>query len=143
MNKTAADNPDAADWLTPLLLQDAQRDTDTAPDAAFVANVLARLDAPPAVLPPVAKARTDWAQGRGLLLGYALLVAVFLGMAAPSAMQAWLRIAQAPLNTGSWHDPNVWGFMVGVGMLVYGLHELMNLPEAHLPHRLSPSTGNP
>lgn len=143
MNKTAADNPDAADWLTPLLLQDAQRDTDTAPDAAFVANVLARLDAPPAVLPPVAKARTDWAQGRGLLLGYALLVAVFLGMAAPSAMQAWLRIVQAPLNTGSWHDPNVWGFMVGVGMLVYGLHELMNLPEAHLLHRLPPSVGNP
>lgn len=131
MNKTTAETSDADDWLTPLLVQDAHGDPSPPQDAAFVAQVLARLDVPPAahVKPPMPKVHTALAQGRGLLLGFQMLVVVFLCAAAPSLMQAWLHIAQTPMDPAAWQTPHVWGFVLGLGMLVYGVHELTRLPD--------------
>ena len=123
MNKTTADTSHADDWLTPLLLQDAHGDPSPQHDAAFVAQVLARLDVPPAssMTAPVSASRpqTTPIYAQGLLLGFQFLVVVFMCMAAPATLDAWLQLAQAPLDTSAWQDPHVWGFMLGVGMLAW------------------------
>ncbi len=133
MNKTTADTSHADDWLTPLLLRDAHGDPNPPQDAAFVAQVLARLDVPPAssMTAPVSAStrRTPPIHAQGLLLGFQFLVAVFMCMAAPATLDAWLQLAQAPLDTSAWQDPHVWGFMLGVGMLACGVHELMNTSQ--------------
>lgn len=131
MNKTPIEPSDARDWLTPLLMQDAHGEPDPQQDAAFVAQVMARLDAPPSahMLPPMPQAHHVLTQGRGLLLGFQLLVVVFLFMSAPAAVQAWLHLGQTPMDLSVWHDPHLWGFALGLGMMVYGTLELLNMPE--------------
>lgn len=133
MNKTTAETSDADDWLTPLLVRDAHGDPSPPQDAAFVAQVLARLDVPPAssMTAPVSAStrRTPPIHAQGLLLGFQFLVVFFMCMAAPATLDAWLHLSLAPLDAAAWQDPHVWGFMLGVGMLACGVHELMNTPQ--------------
>ena len=131
MNKTTADTSHADDWLTPLLLQDAHGDRSPQQDAAFVAQVLTRLDAPLAahVKPCIPKVHTALNQERGLLLGFQMLVVVFIFLSAPAGVQAWLQVAQAPMNMLAWYDHNLWSLALGLGMMVYGALKLLNMPE--------------
>ena len=134
MNKTTADTSHADDWLTPLLLQDAHGDPSPQQDAAFVAQVLARLDVSPAssMTAPVSASRpqTTPIYAQGLLLGFQFLVVVFMCMAAPATLDAWLHLSLAPLDAAAWQDPHVWGFMLGVGMLALMAISLLRRPAA-------------
>ncbi len=132
MNTPHTETPHAQDWLSTVLWQDARLSEDLAhdKDAAFVSQVMTRLETPSACARPGLTRATPKLL-RWLLLGFQVLVVFFLAMAAPAIMQAWWHIAQAPLDGAAWQDPNVWGFVLGLAMLVYGVHELVNLPEEH------------
>ena len=131
MNKTTAETSDADDWLTPLLVRDAHGDPSPQQDAAFVAQVMGQLLEPADALakPQKPRVNTNLTRERGMLLGFQMLVVVFLCAAAPSLMQAWLHIAQTPMDPAAWQTPHVWGFVLGLGMLAYGVHELTRLPD--------------
>ena len=131
MNKTTAETSDADDWLTPLLVRDAHGDPSPQQDAAFVAQVMGQLLEPADALakPQKPRVNTNLTRERGMLLGFQMLVVVFLCAAAPSLMQAWLHIAQTSMDPAAWQTPHVWGFVLGLGMLVYGVHELTRLPD--------------
>jgi len=131
MNKTPAVTTDPSDWLTPLLVQDAHRDPVPQQDATFVAQVLTRLDVQPAdhIKLPMPKVYNFWTLERGLLLGFQLLVVALFVFSAPGALQAWLQLGQAPMNLTAWYDHNLWGFAIGLVMVIYGAFELLNMPE--------------
>lgn len=130
MNKLRPDAPLSSDWLSTLLLQDASCDAEPGNDhgAAFLAQVMDRLDTDAMRYRPSGTHATS-ARLRWLLLGFQGLVVIFLCMAAPAIMQAWLHFAQSPLDGAAWHNPNMWGFVLGLSMLVYGVQELVNLPD--------------
>ena len=132
MNKLRPDAPLSSDWLSTLLLQDASCDAEPANDhgAAFLAQVMDRLETDAVRYRPSGTQATS-TQLRWLLLVFQGLVVIFLCIAAPAIMQAWLHIAQSPLDGAAWHNPNMWGFVLGLSMLVFGVHELVNLPDEH------------
>lgn len=111
MNKTTAETSDADDWLTPLLVRDAHGDPSPQQDAAFVAQVMGQLLEPADALakPQKPRVNTNLTRERGMLLGFQMLVVVFLCAAAPSLMQAWLHIAQTSM------DPACVGLCAGLG----------------------------
>jgi len=130
MNKLTPDNSDAEDWLTALLQHDAHRTVNhNNGDAAFVALVMARLEKQPTFSVPPHLKQTALTPMHWLLLGFELLVVVFLWTATPSAITAWLHIADNPMDQAAWHAPHVWGLAGSLAMLVYGAYELINLPE--------------
>ena len=132
MNTPHTETPITSDWLSTLLQQDAGCVTELASnhDAAFVVQVMNRLEAD-AVHTSSSVKHASSTHLRWLLLGFQGLVVVFLCMAAPAMTQAWLSIAQSPLDGTAWHNPNLWGFVLSLTMLIYGVHELMNLPDGH------------
>lgn len=119
----------ASDWLDALLTEYAGSPKACTDDPVFVAQVLARVTADPSACgrkEGFSVAR--WSHR--LLLGFVTLVVTALCLAAPSALQAWLQIARQPWPASSWYQPDLWGFMAGVAMLVFGGLELVRTIEA-------------
>lgn len=117
------------DWLDALLTEGSRPSKVGADDPAFVAQVIARL----AVESSPTRYGEEFSVMRWshhLLLGFVALVATALSLAAPSALQAWLLIAQQPWPASVWSHPDLWGFMAGVAMLVFGGLELVRAFEA-------------
>lgn len=131
MNKTTAETSDADDWLTPLLVRDAHGDPSPQQDAAFVAQVMGQLLEPADALakPQKPRVNTNLTRERVMLLGFQLIMVVLIVISAPTAVQAWLEVAKAPMDMTAWYDQKLWGFALGLSMMFYGSYELLNTPE--------------
>lgn len=115
-----------ADWLDAVLTKDARS---TVEDPTFVAEVMVRLAKQPSDQQPDEEFYvTHWSPR--LLMGFVTIVATALWLTAPSALQAWLQITQHPWTASPWVEPDLWGFMLGVSMLILGGLELVRTLEA-------------
>jgi hypothetical protein len=124
----AGDDQGKTDWLDALLTEDAGPPSASTDDPVFVAQVMGRLAAEPSASGcNEGFSVTRWSHR--LLLGFVALVVTALCLAAPSALQAWLQIARQPWSVSTWYQPDLWGFMAGVAMLVFGGLELVRTIE--------------